>query len=162
MNDQEVMGSILRVMHEKRHNDLVPLTMTLGALGVPQNMLRSGLRRMQEKGLIEWLDREVGGLGMGRITNHGIDVAEDRVPPPMPMIIQHVNVRDSSHVQIGQGHTQGISVHLDIGKLVAAIDGSQASADEKAEAKSLLKKVFDNPLVKGVLEKWIKGMTGAG
>jgi hypothetical protein len=38
-----------------------------------------------------------------------------------------------------------------IDKLIAAVDHSQASATEKAEAKSLLEKLASNPLVKAVL-----------
>jgi hypothetical protein len=160
MTDEEVMGTILRTLHGKRYQDVVPLTATLGVLDIPQNVLRSNLRRMQQKGLIEWLDQEIWGLGLGSITDYGIDVAENKVQPPMPIVIHHTTITDSSHVQIGQGNVQGISVSLDIGKLVTAIDSSNASLNEKAEAKSLLKRIAENPLVKGALEKWIKGMTG--
>jgi hypothetical protein len=160
MTDEEVMGQILKTLHEKHHQDLVPLTAALSVLGVPQNVLRSNLSRMRQRGLIDWLDQEIGGLGMGHITDYGINVAENKVPPPMPMVIHYTNVTQSSHVQVGQGNVQGVTIDLDVGKLVAAIDNSKATLDEKAEAKSLLKRIVENPLVKSALEKWVKGMIG--
>jgi hypothetical protein len=88
--------------------------------------------------------------GYGRydkITADGIDVMVGKVvPPPTITLNDHsVLVHGSSNVQIGNSNTQG--VHIEIGKLVAAIDHSSASDNEKAEAKSLLKKLSENKLV---------------
>jgi hypothetical protein len=53
-------------------------------------------------------------------------------------------------VQIGKGNIQDVG---QIRKLNMAIDEAMASAQEKEEAKSLLKKVIENPLLKGIIKK---------
>jgi hypothetical protein len=58
----------------------------------------------------------------------------------------------------GAGNTQ--TVTMDIEKLFNAVDGSEASAAEKAEAKSLLQKVLDNPRAKKALDWFTKGQVG--
>jgi hypothetical protein len=44
--------------------------------------------------------------------------------------------------------------------MINAIDGGSGTVQEKEEAKSLLTKVFNNPLVKGAIEWWAKTHTG--
>ena len=52
---------------------------------------------------------------------------------------------------------------MDIDKLNLAIDHSKAGDAEKAEAKSLLRKVFENKLVRSAIETWFKSkFPGAG
>jgi hypothetical protein len=48
-------------------------------------------------------------------------------------------------VQIGSSNVQDIAVHFE--KLVAAINDSSAPSAQKEEAKSLLKKFLEHPLV---------------
>jgi hypothetical protein len=50
---------------------------------------------------------------------------------------------------------------MDVEKLVNAIDGATATVEEKAQAKSLLQKAFDNKLVRAALEGFLhKYVTG--
>jgi hypothetical protein len=134
MNDSELRGTVLKIMYELRHNDRVNYDEALNLPEVPENVLRSILRQMEEKGLIETVFRPVGGLGIGRMTAYGIDVATGQQQSPVPIIIdQSITVQSSSNVIIGDQNVQGVSI--DIEKLNAAIDHSKADFNEKAEAK---------------------------
>jgi geranylgeranyl pyrophosphate synthase len=88
---------------------------------------------------------------MGKISASGVDVVEGTATAPITITLHDhsISVSQSSNVQIGDSNTQGMKVRID--KLIAAVDHSQASATEKAEAKSLLEKLASNPLVKAVL-----------
>jgi hypothetical protein len=88
--------------------------------------------------------------GIGEITARGVDVIEGTAHSPIAITLydHSVSVHESSHVQIGNSNTQNVTVH--IGKLIAAVDHSNASEAEKKEAKSLLQKLAENPLVQSV------------
>jgi hypothetical protein len=57
-------------------------------------------------------------------------------------------VSASQHVQIGDGNTQDVRVHVEA--LVRAIDASNGSAADKAEAKTRLARLLEHPLVAAV------------
>jgi hypothetical protein len=61
---------------------------------------------------------------------------------------QSISVHGSSDVQIGSHNIEDIKI--EIGKIVSAIDHSSANDQEKAEAKSLLKKFLQHPLVASI------------
>jgi hypothetical protein len=88
---------------------------------------------------------------IGKITARGIDVTEGNARAPITVTLhdRSISVSGSSHVQIGNSNTQSITLHIE--KLVAAVDHSTASETEKAEAKSLLRRLAENPLVQSVL-----------
>ena len=98
--------------------------------------------------LPEW----VGQLaGRGRISAAGVDVIEGSAKPPISITLDqshHVSIQNSSNVQVGNSNVQEISNH--IGKIITAIDHSNATESEKAEAKSLLKKFLEHPLVTSI------------
>jgi hypothetical protein len=96
---------------------------------------------------------------IGGLTAYGIDVVTGEAKSPVPIVIdQSITVHSSSNVIIGNQNLQGVSI--DIEKLNAAIDGSKADISEKAEARSLLKKLMGNKLVRSILEAWIKSKMG--
>ena len=53
-----------------------------------------------------------------------------------------------------------LTLNMDIDRLNSLIDSADASVKEKEEAKSLLKKLVENPLVKAAVEWWAKVHTG--
>lgn len=61
-----------------------------------------------------------------------------------------IAVSGSTNVQIGNANQQ--TVTLDIGKLIAAINNSDATDGEKREARGLIEKLTTNPLVLKVFE----------
>lgn len=157
-SDEEIMGGILQTLHERRYNDLVNFNEAFVALGAAPNVLRSNLSRLEQKGLIKWLNNEVRGFGLGNITDYGIEVVEKKRQPPIPMVFQQITIHGSSNFVIGQGNTQSVSI--DVGKLIAAIDHSNATDGERAAAKSLLQKIAENPLLNTILGGLIKGASG--
>lgn len=144
-------------MYDSRH--------TQGWLAVPGNVNVPGIsaqtlanvcEQLSQKGLIVW--KSLAGLAEGRaqITADGVDVAEGTTHPPFAITIDRsISLQNASHVQIGSGNIQNVSV--DIEKLMAAIDSANATIEEKTEAKSLLQRVVANPLVKRLLESWLRG-----
>jgi hypothetical protein len=95
--------------------------------------------------------------GMGRITNLGVDVIEGNIKAPIAISIDRsISVSGSNLVQIGDGNTQDIRINSD--KIVAAINQSTATLGEKEDAKSLLQKILENPL----LSKIFGMFTGSG
>jgi hypothetical protein len=67
-----------------------------------------------------------------------------------------VNVHGSQNVQIGgSGNVQ--TVTMDIERMINAVDGANVSSTEKEEAKSLLKKISENKLVRTLLSQWVGG-----
>jgi len=161
MQDDEIIGGALKLMHDDRYNSMTDFGKIFASLGVTdENVIRGIQSRMKQKGLIDVKAQPVGNPGgYGAITDYGIEVFEGKVPKPMPMIFNSVTISGSSNVQLGQGNTQNVS-SIDVGKLNAAIDGATATMEEKAEAKSLLAKLVSNPLLKGLWEKWLGGGLG--
>jgi hypothetical protein len=54
------------------------------------------------------------------------------------------------------------NITMDVGKSTNAVDAGTGALQEKEEAKSLLKKLFENPLAKFALNWFLKSHTGAG
>jgi hypothetical protein len=89
--------------------------------------------------------------GRARITASGVDVIEGTRHSDITITVdQSTNIHHSQHVQVGKGNIQNEG---DIHKMSLAIDEAVASMTEKDEAKSLLKKALDNPLLTVVLKK---------
>jgi hypothetical protein len=143
MSDEEIMGAILEVLYQRRYDSFLHLTTAFDALGLPQNVLRHNLSRLHQKSLIVWEDKEVRGLGMGNITDYGIEVVSKKARPPMPMVFQHITINNSSGVVIGDGNTQ---TNVEIEKLVATLNDPKATEGQKAEAKGRLQKIAESPL----------------
>lgn len=155
MKDSEFRGIVLRQFYEMRHvKDMLQLSDLNDLSQGNENQLANICDQLGEQGLIEWKPLRGMGrtvAGMGKISAYGVDVIEGSRTPPIALTINDHSVRvsGSQHVQVGSGNTQGVTISID--KLVAAIDHSSASADEKAEAKSLLAKLGSNPIVLKVL-----------
>jgi DNA-binding IscR family transcriptional regulator len=157
MDDKELMGGVLQVLNEKRHNDLTNFNQAFADLGAPANVLRHILSRLEQKGLIDWRNNEVGGLGLGKITDYGIDVVNKETEPPIPMTFTNIHVHGSTNVIIGPGGNIQTNT-FEIGKVIAAIDHSSATENEKAAAKGLLQNLSENPLLNSILGKLIRSV----
>ncbi|MEW6438803.1 MAG: hypothetical protein AB1508_16720 [Pseudomonadota bacterium] len=156
MSDAELRGLVLQVFYEVRHEvDWFSLKQLAEKLeDFDFDVLGNICDQLGEKNLITWKPLRSGmgiAAGMGRITSDGIDVLEGTASAPIAITLydHSVRVSGSSNVQVGGGNVQ--NVNFDIGKLVAAIDHSQAGEREKAEAKSLLQKFTENKLVMSLL-----------
>jgi hypothetical protein len=147
MTDEEIMGAMLQILYERRYDSFVHLTTAFDALGLEQKVLRHNLSRLHQKGLIDWQDKEVRGLGMGNITDYGIDVATKKSQPPMPMVFQTINISNSSGVIVGNNNTQNNS---EIETLIATLNDPNSTAGQKAEAKRRLQRIAESPLTGAV------------
>ncbi len=100
--------------------------------------------------LIEWIPAHSMGVlfaGFGRINAFGIDVVEGVATPDIKVefVQNNVTITGSSGVIVGDHNSQSIVHHVT--ELAKAIDASPATAEQKAEAKSLLRKFFEHPAV---------------
>ena len=160
MKDSELRGLILQKYYDKRRKGWfqwktedfsdVPDTMKFDAVD-----LFRACDQLAEYGLIDWKgargpqNETIGGFG--KISAAGADVIEGNVEPPISIVLDQsyrVAVHHSSNVQIGNANVQDVTIH--IGQLVSAIDESSVSEEEKREAKSLLKKFLEHPLVSSI------------
>jgi hypothetical protein len=165
MKDSDARGLVLKALYDIRHTMYMP-AIPADVPGLPDlesQTLYNIVNQLREKGLITFTPLMGGDEVMGRamITGHGSDVIEGTAQSSITVTVDNsVNVQGSQGVQIGgQGNTQNVS--LDVAKLINAIDSGTGTIQEKEEAKSLLRKLADNPLVKGVLDWWLKSH-GAG
>jgi hypothetical protein len=111
--------------------------------------------QLAEHGLINWKPLRAGSGrsigGFGEISSQGVDVVEGHTKPPVSISFDHsITVQSSSHVQIGNSNIQTGNIELE--KLVAAVNNSTANEAEKAEAKSLLQKLFSNSAIATALK----------
>jgi hypothetical protein len=164
MRDNEARGLVLKRLYEIHHQVGWAQPHHFNDLQLEPDILANILQQLAEKNLIDWKPLQSGSrIGivtfMARIRALGVDVVEGTVPPPFAITIDSsVNVQGSQNVQIGQGHTQSISLH--IRKLITAVDHSTATEAEKIAAKSLFQKIAENPLVNTILGNLIKGAGG--
>ena len=112
--------------------------------------------QLGQHGLVDWQGlRDHKGKtidGMGMISAFGVDVIEGGASAPISITLDqshNISVSSSSHVQIGDGNVQGISIHVQ--HLAEAIDTAKASPEQKAEAKGALRQFLEHPAVTTVL-----------
>ena len=157
MKDNEIRGLVLQKYYDRRRDgefqwSKEELLNFLEVASFDHVDLFRACDQLAEHGLIDWHPIHVRGqtiAGAGKITAFGVDVIEGSVKPPISITLDHsISVHGSSNVQIGSHNTQDFSIQ--IGKIVSAIDQSSVSEAQKAEAKSLLKKFLDHPLVASI------------
>ena len=162
MKDNDLRGLILKKYYDYRRRGLFSwMDDDFKDLPQPWGFDGKDLYRicdqLYENGLIEWHSvSDNGGQtigGRGQISAFGVDVIEGTAKPPIAITAdfsqQHISIQHSTGVQIGNGNVQDLSVQ--IGKLVSAIDHSTAGEQQKAEAKSLLKRFLEHPLVASIV-----------
>jgi hypothetical protein len=153
MKDADIRGIVLKKYYEHRREGYIGLT----PLDFDDRLTEADIfhiaSQLGEHGLIHWRAVEaIGGdrAGSGKISAAGIDVVEGTATSRIAIHVdKSINVSNSTDVQIGSRNKQ--TLHVEIEHLVAAINGSQASAAEKAEAKSLLRKFLEHPLVSTIV-----------
>jgi hypothetical protein len=161
MTDSEMRAVILRKFYELRHTNRVVQLPEIAALQPGAEIqIANVCEQLNEHGLIEWkpiraLTGTVGGLG--KITAHGVDVIEGNAQTEVKLVFhdESISISGSSNIQIGDSNIQ--TGNLEIGKLISAVDHSNASEAEKNEAKSLLRRLAENKLVVAVLTALLTG-----
>ena len=91
-------------------------------------------------------------VGIGQITAEGVDVVEGNATAPISITFDHrstVSVTSSQNVQVGNNNIQSVAGQFQI--LLDAIDVSSATPAEKQEAKTLVRKVLEHPVVAAIV-----------
>ena len=163
MNDSDARGLILRRLYDIRDVKEYANIEDFDDLNIEPDTLGRLLEQLAEKSLIKWNPKRSSMSGaaeyllfMAKIKASGADVIEGKSKSPISITVDNsVKVHGSQGVQIGgQGNVQSIT--MDVGKLMNAVEAGTGTMQEKEEAKSLLKKVLENPLAKAALD-WLLG-----
>lgn len=154
MKDTELRGIVLQKYYEKRRESMfTPRPEDFGEQISLEDILAIS-EQLGEHNLITWKSiKNFGGVqfGMGKISAYGIDVIEGEATPDIKMeFVQNksVTISGSSNVIVGDHNKQSVSHH--IYEIIRALDTSQASLEQKIEAKGLLRKFVEHPLVTAV------------
>ena len=161
MKDSELRGLVLRGLYDERRRGTLHLSpdnpflvesLTLDeTLRICDQLVQHGLA---DGKLTRNLSTGYGSYdyGMVKITAQGVDVVEGNSKSDIKiefMQTNNINVSNSSGVVIGDGNSQTIVTQLEA--LVREIDKSSASDDDKAAAKTQLRKVLEHPVVGAIL-----------
>ena len=157
MKDTELRGLILQKYYDRRREGYFQWSSDdfKDSTGFDATDLFRVCDQLGEHGLIDWkpLHGQGGTIGgAGRISAFGVDVIEEGTQPPISITFDHshnVTVTGSSNVQVGNSNIQGITVQIE--SLIRAIDASTSSDTHKTEAKSLLKKFLEHPVVAAIV-----------
>lgn len=159
MKDADRRAVILQRLYSERHvRSWVVFPLDPNASQEEQIIAANICGQLRDAGLIEWKSVSTGQpQGMAHITGRGVDVVEGSTTAPIAISIdRRISVSGSTHVQIGDGNVQDL--HLNAEKIVAAINRATATEAQKEEAKSLLGRLLDNP----IMSKIIGAFTGLG
>jgi hypothetical protein len=162
MKDSEARGIVLRRLYDIRHEvDMSrPQRPEDFEKTLPANVVANILSQLADKGMIEFKPHKLRSTGQidvfqARISALGVDVIEGTREPPIAISFDNsVTIHGSQGVMVGgQGNVQNFT--MDVEKMNSIVDSSDASITEKEEAKSLLKQLSENKLVRLVLAKLI-------
>jgi hypothetical protein len=155
MNDNEIRGLLLRKYYERRRDSLFqPKPEDFSGQLTTSDILAVSAQ-LAEHGLIDWRSTSTmsdteRGRGLGKITAAGIDVVEGAAPAPIAIRLQNVTVQGSpnANIIVGDSNTQNISANIEA--IIRAINEGKGTDAQKADAKSLLKRFVDHPLVAAI------------
>jgi hypothetical protein len=164
MNDTEARGLVLKRLYDIRKTVPQATPKDFADLKLDHIDLANAMEQLSEKRMLSlWKPIRNGATGqidifIAHIGAHGVDVQEGVVPPPPDIKIIHIH---GSQNIIGDRNVQNVNFNLDAEKIIANINSANATNTEKEEAKSLLQKLMDNPVLKWALELVVKSHTGS-
>ncbi len=151
MRDTQLRGIILAKYYEHRRGQIfTPKPEDFDPQIAIEDILAIS-DQLGQHGLIEWkVLRSYGGIeaGLGKISAFGIDVVEGEATPDIKVeFVQSktINVSGSSNVVVGDHNQMSVTQH--IAELERVIDNSNGTPEQKAEAKGLLRRLVEHPLV---------------
>lgn len=165
MKDTQLRGIILAKYYERRRgqmfmpkpDDFDPPIPIVDILGISD--------QLGQHGLIEWKAlKYISGIadGQGKISAFGIDVVEGEATPDIKVeFVQNksVNITGSSNVVVGDHNQLTVTQH--IAELARVIDNSSGTPEQKAEAKSIIRRLAEHPLVAAIAGGAV-GLLGGG
>ena len=153
MKDTQLRGIILAKYYQRRRGPLfTPKPEDFDPPIKLEDILAISDQLGQHR-LIEWKAiKNFRGIsiGLGKISAFGIDVVEGEATPDIKVefVQNNINVSGSSNVVVGDHNQTTITQH--IAELARVIDNSSGTPEQKAEAKGLLRKLVEHPLVASV------------
>ena len=155
MKDTQLRGLVLQRYYEnRREQKFLPKPSDFDVPITEQDILAIS-QQLGEHNLIHWTSMATYGApldGMGKISAHGIDVVEGEAKADIKVeFVQNktVNISGSSHVIVGDNNTQRVAQN--IGELFQLIDRADATQEQKKEAKGLLQRFLEHPLVTAIV-----------
>ena len=152
MKDTELRGIVLQSYYDNRRDSMFLPEIQDPSHRIIESDVVAISEQLAEHGLIQWASvKGLGGVpvtGMGKITASGIDVVEGAATPNIKIeFVQHksVTISGSSNVIVGDHNHLAVTNH--VMALSQAIDATEATTGEKDEAKGLLRKFAEHPLV---------------
>ncbi|WP_148279950.1 hypothetical protein [Acidovorax sp. KKS102] len=155
MTDIQLRGLVLQHLYSKRgdHNylpkggDFNPPLQESDLIRICDQLLQHGLVNAKISELLR------GGrlLLVCNISARGVDVVETGISPDLRidlMTNQTVNISGSSYVTVGNNNQ--ISIQHSVQELVKVIESSNATPEQKAEAKGLLRQFLEHPLLASI------------
>lgn len=166
MKDNELRGIVLQYFYDKREIlDIKPDPADL-EIEITSSKLYDICDQLGQHNLIKWREylTLTGRIPLGgKITAHGIDVIEGNCKPNIAVKIMqsnttnhNINISGSQNVAIGDNNNQNIIDALKC--LASAIDASDAKPEAKEEAKGLLEKLLNNPIIASIAGAAITGL----
>ena len=108
--------------------------------------------QLAQEDLIEWRPARGGSGevvgGSGQIKIRGVRVIEGAEKPPVGFTVNNIHNHNPTNVQVGNHNS--ISTVINVEKFNAAIDHSNFSITQKAEAKSALSKFLEHPVIAAI------------
>ncbi|MCW5213158.1 hypothetical protein VU04_09645 [Desulfobulbus sp. TB] len=157
MKDSELRGLVLQYFYDRRsEKDLLPpKPADLGVEVNKQDIFRI-CGNLGEKKLLKWTLLKVGlevVARSGEISAFGVDVVEGEATPADIKVkfVQHNNNTVTITESTGVNNIIGSNNTLTLPELTQKIESADATPQEKEEAKSLLRKILENPTIAAVL-----------
>jgi hypothetical protein len=163
MKDSVVRGCLLQLLYERRSEGAIPFGHAEQAVPPPGGINRRdwlrAVAQLSEYGLIDWIPRkDQSGMGLlsgfAKISDFGVKVLEAGVESPIQISIgesRRTSVRRHQRAPIGASTPQQEALMEAVEKVITAINQADVSEEEKAEARSLLRKLVCNKAVCRVL-----------
>lgn len=155
MKDTQLRGVILAKYYEQRREPLFTPKPEDFDPSISIEDILAISDQLGQYDLIEWKSlKQDGGIvaGQGKINAFGIGVVEGEATPGIKVeFVQNktVNVTGSSNVVVGDHNQLTVTQHIN--ELTHVIDNSSGTPEEKAEAKSILRRLVECPLVAAMM-----------
>ena len=153
MKDTDLRGALLNQLYEMRRNRGYMPKESDFTMEFPFSDVVRIAQQLEEHGLVQAsFVRTLGGrepiMTECRISALGIDTVESGASPNLRINLapqQNITITGSSNVIVGNNNQQ--TVTHSVQELVRVIDSSTATPEQKEEAKGLLKKFLEHPLL---------------
>lgn len=165
MKDVQLRGLVLQKLYDKRAEHEVVLTSENFDSLITFAEISRICQQLHEHEMIEAnFVCALGGVPVlisSSITARGIDVIESESSPDLRIDFMGnsaISVTGSSNVVIGNNNAQHIQQNFQ--EIIRAIDSSNATPEQKAEAKGLIRQLLDNPIVNTLIGAGASALLG--